>query len=199
MTTYTLSADTNIDALSPARTGGDTVNTNGRTFTIDQDTRYGLGGASTFSLGSLTVNPTLGGTIRIDGRGVRLIPFTGGSGNVPAYNTVIAQGAASGKLIGVMSSLTSAPIAPGGAMPASGFIKIKQWNGVPFTAGAFGVGGNVPNLRQTYMSANSRSQSGVVVQAGDTILVGFYQDGTLVATPITDNAGGGSNTYEEIV
>lgn len=136
MTAYTLSANTNIDALSPARTGGDTVNTNGFTFTVDQDTRFGLGGGTGFSFGSLTVSATRGGKILIDARKVRLIAYTGGSGNVPAYNTTISQGSASGKLIAVMSSITAAPTAPGAAMPASGFIKIKQWNDVAFTAGA---------------------------------------------------------------
>lgn len=55
---------------------------------------------------------------------------------MPAYNTVISQGSASGKLIGVYSSLTAAPVAVGAAMPASGFIKIKQWNSVEYAAGA---------------------------------------------------------------
>lgn len=141
MTAYTLSADTNIDALSPARTGGDTINTNGFNFTIDQDTRYGLGGGATFSLGSMTINATKGGNIEIDGRYIRLIPFNSGTGNVPAYNTTISQGSASGKLIAVQSALTATPTAVGAAMPTSGFIKIKAWNSVAFTSGALsGIG-----------------------------------------------------------
>lgn len=138
MTAYTLSANTNIDALSPARTGGDTVATAGFTFTVDQDTRYGLGGGTGLSLGSLTITATSGGVIRFDARKVRLIAYTGGTGNVPAYNTAITQGSASGLLIAVMSSLTAAPTAPGAAMPASGYIKIKQWNDVEYTAAALG-------------------------------------------------------------
>lgn len=138
MTAYTLAANTNIDALSPARTGGDTVATAGFTFVVDQDTRYGLGGGAGFSLGALTITATSGGVIRFDARKVRLIAYTGGSGNVPAYNTAITQGSATGKLISVMSSLTAAPTAPGAAMPASGYIKIKQWNDVEYTAAALG-------------------------------------------------------------
>ena len=41
MATYTLSADTNIDALT-TKAGGDTYNTNGWILTIDQDSRVGL-------------------------------------------------------------------------------------------------------------------------------------------------------------
>lgn len=147
MTAYSLSADTNIDALSPARTGGDTIDTNGFTFTIDQDTRYGLGGGTGFSFGNMTINASKGGTILVDARYVRLIPYDTGSGNVPAYNTTISQGSASGKLIGVYSSLTTAPVTPGNAMPASGYIKIKAWNGTAYAAGALsGISANATGV-----------------------------------------------------
>lgn len=141
MTTYTLTADTNIDALA-GRTGADVVNINGPIFTIDQDTRGCLGGTSTTSLGAVTISATLGGKIKIDATSVRWIPYTGGSGNVPAWNTVITQGGQSGggKLIGVYASLTSASTATGAAMPATGFIKLKQVIGA-YSAGALtGIG-----------------------------------------------------------
>jgi hypothetical protein len=104
---------------------------------MDQDTRYGLNTSTTTgSPGVVTVSSTLGGEFRIDGRYVRLIAYTGGAGNVPAGDTVISQGSASGKLIGVWSSLTAAPTASGAAMPASGFIKIRAWNSTEYAAGA---------------------------------------------------------------
>lgn len=140
MTTYTITTAQNIDELT-AKAGGDTYNVNGGTLTIDQDSRYGLNQTTSSSLGPLTISATLGGTIEIDARNVRLIPYNTGAGNVPASNTLITQGSASGKLIGVYASLTAAPTAAAAAMPASGYIKIKQWNSVDYAAGALtGIG-----------------------------------------------------------
>jgi hypothetical protein len=136
MTAYVLSANTNVDALSPARTGGDTVDTNGFKFTIDQDTRYGVGGGAALSMGSMTINASKGGDIEINTTQVRQIAYTGGSGNVPAYGTVISQGGVSGKLIRVQSAINATPTAPAAAMPATGFITVKQVTGGAFAAGA---------------------------------------------------------------
>ena len=149
MTAYVITADCNIDqlgTLSPsgsasARTGGDTVDTNGFIFTIDQDTRYGLTGGATLSLGSLTINASKGGIIDVDARTVRMIPYNSGSGNVPAYNTVISQGGVTGKLIRVQSAINATPTAVGAAMPATGFITVKQVAGGAYAAGALtGIG-----------------------------------------------------------
>lgn len=151
MTAYVITGNCNIDqlgTLSPsgsgtARSGGDTVTTNGFNFTVDQDSRGGLTGGDTLSFGNLTISQTNGGDIIFDGTGVWLIPYTGGAGNfVPAWNTLITQSgqSGSGKLIGVYSALTAASTATGAAMPASGFIKIKQVTGT-YAAGALtGIG-----------------------------------------------------------
>lgn len=135
MATFTISTPTNIDAIS-GKAGADTYNVNGGVLTIDQDSRYGLNNTTSTIVGTVTPSATLGGSVNIDGRYVRLIPYNTGSGNVPAYNTTISKGGASGLLIGVYSALNVAPTAPGAAMPASGFIKIKQWNSVAFSSGA---------------------------------------------------------------
>lgn len=149
MTAYVLTGACNIDQLgqaSPsgsasARAGGDTIDTNGFDFTIDQDTRYGLTGGATLSLGSMTINAAKGGKIEIDARAVRQIPYNTGSGNVPAYNTVVSQGGVSGKLIRVQSAINATPTAVGAAMPATGFITVKQVSGGAFAAGALtGIG-----------------------------------------------------------
>ena len=84
MTAYTLAGNATLRdigtagiwGVATARTGGDTVDTNGFSVTIDQDTRYGLSGTTSTSFGSMTVNATKGGSINIDGRFVRMIPFT---------------------------------------------------------------------------------------------------------------------------
>lgn len=134
MTAYVLSANTNIDALA-GKTGGDTYATNGFTLTVDQDSRTGLNQTTSATLGAMTVTATLGGNINIDGTTIWMIPYTGGSGNVPAWNTVITNSTGSGKLIGVHSALTAASTATGAAMPATGFIRIKQKTGT-YAAGA---------------------------------------------------------------
>lgn len=141
MATFTITAaNTNIDSLS-GKVGDDTYNINGGQLVIDQDSLYGTNGG--YILGPVTGSSTLGGDIIIDGRAVRLIPYDTGSGNVPAYNTTISQGSASGLLIGVYSALNVAPTTPGSAMPASGYIKVKQWNSVAYTSGALtGIGAN---------------------------------------------------------
>lgn len=135
MATYTITTAQNIDELT-TKAGGDLYNINGGTLTIDQDSRVGQNQTTSATLGNITLSASLGGTVNIDGTLIRLIPYNSGSGNVPAWNTTISQGSASGKLIGVYSSLTAASTATGAAMPASGYIKIKQWNSVAYTSGA---------------------------------------------------------------
>lgn len=141
MTTYTITTPVNIDSLA-AKAGGDTYTINGGDLTIDQDSRYGLNQSVTAALGAMTISSTLGGSVLIDGRYVRLIPFNSGSGNVPAANTVISQVGITGKLIGVWGAINVAPTAPGAAMPTSGFIKVKQVSQIPgYSAGALtGIG-----------------------------------------------------------
>lgn len=139
MATFTITTPVNFDSLT-SKAGGDTYNINGGFLTIDGDTRYGLNAVAA-GMGAVTPSATLGGTVSIDARYVRIIPYNSGSGNVPAYNTSISQGSASGVFIGAYSALNVAPTTPGSAMPASGFIKIKQWNSVAFSAGALtGIG-----------------------------------------------------------
>lgn len=140
MTTYTITTPVNIDSLA-TKTGGDVYNINGGELTIDQDSRYGTNQNTSASLGNITLSATLGGTLNINATKVRLIPYDTGTGNVPTSNTTISQGSASGLLIGVYSALNVAPTTAGSAMPASGFIKIKQWNDVSYSSGALtGVG-----------------------------------------------------------
>lgn len=134
MATFTITTAQNIDSLT-SKAGGDLYNINGGTLTIDQDSRVGLNQTTSTSLGNITISAALGGTCNIDGTTIWMIPFTGGSGNVPAWNTTITNGTGSGKLIGVHSALTAASTATGAAMPASGFIRVKQKTGT-YQAGA---------------------------------------------------------------
>jgi len=135
MATFTVTASQNIDALA-GKTGGDVYNINGWTLTIDQDSRSGLNQSTSASWGNVTISSTLWGKVIIDTSLVREIPFDTGLWVVPAFNTVITQWLASWLLIAVYTTRNSWPIASGGAMPATGFIKIKQRNSVAFTSGA---------------------------------------------------------------
>lgn len=144
MATITLSSAgvTRFDALV-GRQGNDSYTIAGdstTTMMVDTDTRWGTpltpwaGG-----MGTITPSSTVGGSWVLEGRYVRLIPYNSGTGNVPAPGTTVSQGSASGKLIGVYSALNAAPESVGAAMPTSGFIKINQWNEVPYTASAITV------------------------------------------------------------
>lgn len=74
-----------------------------------------------------------------------MIPYTAGTGNVPAFNTIISNNTGTGKLIGVHATLTSASTASGAAMPATGFIRVKQKTGT-YSAGALtGIGATADN------------------------------------------------------
>ena len=129
MATFTITAAQNIDELT-TKAGADTYNVNGGTLTIDQNTFFGHNTGTAGGLGNITISASLGGTVEIDGRYVRQIQYSGGSGFVPAYNTVISAGGLTGKFIGAVSTLTSTPAAPAAGLPSTGYLLIKQWNGV---------------------------------------------------------------------
>jgi len=144
MAIFTITTPVNIDTLT-AKTGGDTYNINGGVLTIDQDSRVGLNQNTSASLGNLTLSASLGGTVNIDGRDIWMIPYSGGSGNVPAFNTAITNNGATGKLIGVHASLTSASTASGAAMPATGFIRVKQKSGTYASGALAGITATADN------------------------------------------------------
>ncbi len=144
MPAFTVNANANwTDATFVTRAGSDTytlgVNV---TLTIDSDTRYGPNCSSTTGNVSTPTFSAAGASgIYVDGSKVRLIPFNAGSGNVPAVGTTISQGAVSAELLGVWAGLSGAPTAAGAAMPASGFIKVRNKAGGDFAAGALtGIG-----------------------------------------------------------
>lgn len=179
MATIAISAAgvTRFDAIT-GKQGNDTYNIAGdtsSTMLIDTDTRYGAnctpwnGGMST-----ITASPALGGSLVLEGRYVRIIPYNSGTGSVPPSGVTITQGSASGKLIGVYSALNVAPEAVGAAMPTSGYIKISQWNEVPYTATTL----TIPSTSATQLVA--------------AIVSGM--EGTLAATDFTVTAGAATLT-----
>jgi hypothetical protein len=144
MASFTVSTNSYWDSSAfSTRTGNDTYTiSSGATLTIDTDTRYCANATlTTGNMGALTISSASGGTLYIDGTSVRLIPYNSGTGNVPAIGTTISQGSVSAYFLGVWSALNAAPTNPGSAMPASGFIKVKNKTGGNFSAGALsGIG-----------------------------------------------------------
>lgn len=150
MTAFTVNggAVTNWDTL----TGGSvnaTLDTytisNGTTLLIDTDSYQCANHSAAFgSLDTVSYSGT-GGKLKIDGTGVRVIAYTGGTGNVPAIGTSITQGGVSAVLLGVWSGWQAEPTAAAAAMPATGFIKVKGKTGGNFAAGALGGIGATAN------------------------------------------------------
>lgn len=127
MATFTITTDTNMDTLT-TKAGGDTYNVNGAVLTIDSDTRWAKNASASIGpFGNITISSTLGGSVIIDGTKVWLLPYDNGTGVVPATgDTVTGAGGATGELIGVWTAINTTPTAAGAAMPATGFIKLKD-------------------------------------------------------------------------
>lgn len=78
-----------------------------------------------------------GGTLHFNPTYVRVIAYTGGSGNSPAFGTTISQGGVSGVFLGAWTTNWQTEcIVPGSAIGAAGYIKIGGVTGGNFAAGA---------------------------------------------------------------
>jgi hypothetical protein len=138
MANQTVTTVVNYDDASIAGLlDGETLTINGGTVTIDADVRWNQQAAV---LGAVTLSATLGGILNVDGTKVWEIPFSASSGNVPAQAALGSNGVtggtsgATGELTRVWATGTLTPVAAGGAMPATGFIKLRTKTGT-FEAG----------------------------------------------------------------
>jgi len=122
-----------IWGVATARAGGDTIDTNGFSVTIDQDTRYGLSGTTSTSLGSVTINATKGGNFNIDATKVWLVPYSTGVGTLTA-GTAVTLSPATGNTIGLYSAFTAAPVLTG---VATGWLKLTNVSGTLPSSGTF--------------------------------------------------------------
>ena len=77
-----------------------------------------------------------GGTLRFDPTYVRVVAYTAGSGNSPAYGAAISQGGVSGVFLGCWTNWLSEPIVAGAAIGATGYMKIGGTTGGEWAAGA---------------------------------------------------------------
>ena len=131
MANQTVSVNRNFDdaAISGLANGEDITIDSGARLTINSDVRWGQQAAV---IGNITISTATGGECLIDGSTVWWIAFDGGTSTVPAIGDTItgATSGATGECIGVFTGYAVAPSAGGGAMPATGFIKLRSKTGI---------------------------------------------------------------------
>ena len=139
LTTGTPSSRINFDSATlSGLANGETITLNGGHLLIDGDNRRGSNNAV---VDSMSISSTLGGSIRIDATQTWEVPFSSATGNVPAIadagsNAVTGSGI-TGELLRVWATGSLTPSAAGGAMPATGWVKLRSktgdFNGVVVT------------------------------------------------------------------
>lgn len=136
---------------------------NNTTLKIDTDTYQCAGHSTAFgSVDTVTFSGT-GGKLLVDPTGTKCFAYTGGSGNVPAIGATISQGGVSGTFLGVWATWLVEPTASGAAMPATGFIKVKN-----ITGGAF-AGGALTGITAT--ASEAQRQSWIEIRGADTAAI----------------------------
>jgi hypothetical protein len=182
MTTFTITTDTNINALV-GKTSNDTYNVNGAKLTQDSDTRYGFNQNTASILGTVSLSANLGGDLLITSKNIKLIQYTNGSGNVPAAGSIINQGTNTAEVICVMSDSWGNVIkTPGSSLGPTGWIKVKNVSAV-FTSGAFtsGISGVVSDYKENawMMVVGTDSKQFTVPRLGSSVFRGnWYEIGS---------------------
>jgi len=127
MANQTVTTSVNYDdALISGLLNGENITINGGgSVTINSDVRWGQQAAV---IGDIDITE---GELRIDATETWWVPFSASTGNVPALGTqgtpdVTRGGSNVGEFLGVWTALGVAPSAAGGAMPASGFVKLRS-------------------------------------------------------------------------
>ncbi len=203
----TISVDQYNDDNTTARAAGEALTINGATYTQRTDSRWHAysPASMTGTYSDILPSATLGGRFVIDATDVRWLAYNSGSGNVPAIGTSVTQaGASSSYLLGVYASMTAAPTTVGSAMPASGFIKFRDVDGV-FTSGA------LTNIGASATGADVTGWLEIVMDQGTGVDINiprlgefksrgnwFYldnTDGTTAQVLQVPTNGGGANTH----
>jgi hypothetical protein len=111
---------------------GESITINGGSLTINADTRWNQQAAV---FGNIPVSSTLGGVVAIDGTQIWEVPFSSSTGNVPTQAALGSNGVtggtsgATGELTRVWATGSFTPATAGGAMPSTGFIKLRSKTG----------------------------------------------------------------------
>ena len=133
ITTGTLASPINYDDASiSGLLNGESITINGGALKIDSDVRWNQQAAV---MGNVTLSATLGGSFVVDGSQVWEVPFSASAGNVPTQGALGTNGVtggtsgATGELTRVWATGSLNPATAGGAMPATGFIKLRSKTG----------------------------------------------------------------------
>ena len=114
------------DASISGLLNGDNIAINGGgSVTINSDVRWAQQAAV---VGDIDIS---NGELRIEATETWWVAFTASTGNVPALGVqgtpdVTRGGSNVGEYLGIWTALGTAPLAPGGAMPATGWIKLRR-------------------------------------------------------------------------
>ena len=131
MADQTITTNTNFDdaSISGLLNGENITINSGAVLTINADVRWNQQAAVP---NNITIN---NGDLLIDGTQVWEIPFSASTGNVPTQNALGSNGVtggtsgATGELTRVWATGSLEPSAAGGAMPATGYIKLRSRTG----------------------------------------------------------------------
>ncbi len=127
----TPAARINFDSTTLAGlANGETITLTAGHLLIDGDVRWGSNAAV---VDSMPISATLGGSIRLDATQTWEVPFSASSGNVPAIavagSNAITGSGITGELLRVWATGSLTPSAAGGAMPATGWVKLRSKTG----------------------------------------------------------------------
>lgn len=144
----------------------------GSTLLIDTDSYQCADHSAAFgSLDTVTFSG-IGGLLKGTAKNVRVIPYNTGAGNVPAIGTTISQGGVSSVFLGVWASWLVEPTASGSAMPASGYIKVKDKTGGNYASGALsGIGAS---------ATGADTQGWIEIRGADTATITVPRIGEVV-------------------
>jgi hypothetical protein len=127
MANQTVTTSVNYDDASiSGLLNGEVITINdGGSVTINSDVRWAQQAAV---FGDIDIN---NGELRIDGTEVWWVSFSAATGNVPALGVqgtpdVTRGGLNVGEYLGIWTALGTAPLTPGGAMPSTGWIKLRR-------------------------------------------------------------------------
>lgn len=189
MANQTVTTAVNYDSASIAGLlDGENITINGGSVTIDSDVRWNQQAAV---FGSITVSAPLGGSLLLDGRNCWELYFTASTGNVPTQAALNSNGVvggtsgATGELLRVWATGSLTPSAAGGAMPATGWIKLRSKTGT-FQTGEIVTlpGGATITLqdagKRSWLHIVGRETSSIIIAKTSTFWVrgDWYELGT---------------------
>lgn len=170
MATYQITSTANVTDLA-GKGGADSYMVNGGTLVFDCDTRVGANQGQPF--GNVTISATLGGTVKLDGKKVRLVPFSNGAGSVPAPGTTLSQGATAVELLCVMASRTGGVLYSGN-MPSTGWLKVRGTGIVAGPLGSINCSATGPDEAGWLVLAGSDTRTLTIPRLGKLVVDGAW-------------------------